>query len=339
MYKEIKLRDGSSFSCEKDEIIFLDGYDKALTYFIEDNLHRLQSILVEQGGSLVYLPDLTRKILCSSSPQYYAPQIKGNISFDDLTKSMTEQLKQEIADVDFSAIRGAFIGSTDNCSMFLCVVEEWNNQLIESSILDFFEFCGSTRVMYSTIGLIDDYEERTPEDFADDNFHHAIKILSDEIKSKVEELRSYGVSEYIIQSLFQEKQKISRLVITSDYKIILPDYNEMEIKMEPLPKAIYILFLRHPGGIRFKDLPDYRDELAYIYMNLTNRQDLSSIYKSIENVLDPTKNSINEKCSRIREAFISKFDERLAAQYYITGIAGKKKGVLLDRDYVVLNLR
>ena len=259
--------------------------------------------------------------------------------FTDYIQSMTEQLKQEIADVDFNAIRGAFIGSTDNYSLFICEVEEWNDKLIESTILDFFEFCGSSRVMYSTIGLIDDYEERKPEDFADDNFHHAIQILSEEIRSKVEELRSYGVSEYIIQSLFHEEQKLSRLVITSDYKIILPDYNDMEIKMEPLPKAIYILFLRHPNGIRFKDLTDYRDELADIYINVTNRQDLASIYKSIENVLDPTKNSINEKCSRIREAFISRFDERLASHYYITGIAGKKKGVLLDRELVVLNFR
>ena len=337
MYKEIKLREGSNFSCETNEIIFLDGYDKALTYFIEDDLYRLQSVLEERGGSLVYMPDLTRKILGSSRPQYYAPQIKENISIDGLGVSMTEQLKQEIIDIDFSAIRGAFISATDNYSMYLCVVEDWNENLIEKVFLDFFEFCGSSRVMYSTIGLIDDYKEKKPEDFADDNFHHAIKILSEEIRSKIEELRSYGVSEYIIQSLFHEEQKLSRLVITSDYKIILPDYNDMEIKMEPLPKAIYILFLRHPNGIRFKDLPDYRDELAEIYMNVSNRQDLTSIYKSIENVLDPTKNSINEKCSRIREAFISRFDERLASQYYITGIAGKKKGVLLDRDYVELN--
>lgn len=339
MYREIKLREGSNFSCETNEIIFLDGYDKALTYFIEDNLYRLQSVLEERGGSLVYMPDLTRKILDSYRPQYYAPQIKKNISIDGLGISMTEQLKQEIIDIDFSAIRGAFIGATDNYSMYLCVVEDWNEKLIEKVFLDFFEFCGSSRVMYSTTSLIGDYKEKKPEDFADDNFHHVIKILSEEIRSKVEELRSYGVSEYIIQSLFHEEQKLSRLVITSDYKIILPDYNDMEIKMEPLPKAIYILFLRHPNGIRFKDLPDYRDELAEIYMNVSNRQDLTSIYKSIENVLDPTKNSINEKCSRIREAFISRFDERLASQYYITGIAGKKKGVLLDRDYVALNYR
>ena len=32
--------------------------------------------------------------------------------------------------------------------------------------------------MYSTIGLIDDYKENKPEDFADDNFHHAIKMIN-----------------------------------------------------------------------------------------------------------------------------------------------------------------
>jgi hypothetical protein len=39
----------------------------------------------------------------------------------------------------------------------------------------------------------------------------------------------------------------------------------MEIKMEPLTKAVYLLFLNHPEGILFKHLPDYRQELANIY--------------------------------------------------------------------------
>ena len=39
----------------------------------------------------------------------------------------------------------------------------------------------------------------------------------------------------------------------------------MEIKMEPLVKAVYLLFLKHPEGIVFKCLPDYRKELAELY--------------------------------------------------------------------------
>lgn len=37
-------------------------------------------------------------------------------------------------------------------------------------------------------------------------------------------------------------QNLSRMIITENYDIILPDYHDMTIKMEPLVKAVYILF-------------------------------------------------------------------------------------------------
>ena len=37
------------------------------------------------------------------------------------------------------------------------------------------------------------------------------------------------------------------------------------VKLAPLDKALYLLFLRHPEGINFSYLPDYREELMEIY--------------------------------------------------------------------------
>jgi hypothetical protein len=51
---------------------------------------------------------------------------------------------------------------------------------------------------------------------------------------------------------------------------------------------------------------------------------------------DATSNSINEKCSRIKEAFVSKVDERIAESYYITGSRQEPKRVILDRNLVIL---
>ena len=48
--------------------------------------------------------------------------------------------------------------------------------------------------------------------------------------------------------------KLSRLTITKDFTIILSDYNK-EVKMEPLIKSVYLLYLNHPEGIAFKALP------------------------------------------------------------------------------------
>ena len=58
--------------------------------------------------------------------------------------------------------------------------------------------------------------------------------------------------------------KFSRITITKDCTVLLTDYDNKEVKMEPIVKAIYLLFLNHPEGIAFKYLPDYRKELAEI---------------------------------------------------------------------------
>ena len=105
--------------------------------------------------------------------------------------------------------------------------------------------------------------------------------------------------------------------------------------MTPLPKAVFLLYLKHPEGIMFSYLPDFREELMDIYKKIKGPFfNESSAKKSIEDVTDPLSNSINEKCSRIREAFVSKFDEHLAKYYYIDGKRGEPKKIALPRMLV-----
>ena len=127
--------------------------------------------------------------------------------------------------------------------------------------------------------------------------------------------------------------KLSRVLITKDYRIILQDYNDMEIKMTPLQKALFFLFLRHPEGIIFKYLPDYREELNELYKRVKPSYDRVSL-NSILKVTDPTDNSINENIAKIRAAFISQFDERLAKHYFIIGKRGEPKTITLPRNLV-----
>ena len=105
--------------------------------------------------------------------------------------------------------------------------------------------------------------------------------------------------------------------------------------MEPLVKAVYLLFLRHPEGIIFKHLPDYRKELAEIYQMIKPLGLNDRAIRSIEDVTNPFLNSINEKCARIRGAFISQFDESIAKHYYINGWRGEAKKIVLPRDLVI----
>ena len=128
--------------------------------------------------------------------------------------------------------------------------------------------------------------------------------------------------------------KLSKLTITKDCSIILSDYNQ-EVKLEPIVKAVYLLFLNHPEGIAFKCLPDYRKELADLYQKIKPYGLTDRAIRSIEDVTNPLLNSINEKCSRIRAAFLPLVDASLLDQYIIIGKSGEEKKITLPRDLVV----
>ena len=57
--------------------------------------------------------------------------------------------------------------------------------------------------------------------------------------------------------------------------------------------------------------------------------------QSIEDVTNPLLNSINEKCARIRSAFVKEFDESLAKNYFVAGERGEAKKIALPRDLVI----
>lgn len=162
-----------------------------------------------------------------------------------------------------------------------------------------------------------------------------IEDLIEEVKDRIRKLRQRGLSECILEQLIHPDDRLSRLVITSEYRLLLPDYNNMEIKMEPLVKAVYLLFLKHPEGILFKHLPDYRKELTEIYVKLKPYGLSDRVVQSIEDVTNPLLNSINEKCARIRGAFVGQFDNHLAKHYYIDGLRGEVKKIALPRDLVI----
>lgn len=126
----------------------------------------------------------------------------------------------------------------------------------------------------------------------------------------------------------------SKLRITKDWRIILEEGHK-EVFMEPLNKAVYVLFLKHPEGIAFKSLPDYRKELFDIYKEMKGGRIGVLAEKSVEDVTNPLSNSINEKCSRIRAAFLREMDDIVGHHYYITGKSGEKKGIAFPRDMII----
>ena len=132
-------------------------------------------------------------------------------------------------------------------------------------------------------------------------------------------LRAIGVS--VLEELRIEaaKSRLSRLLVTKDYRIILVDYGNKEVEMTPVHKAVYLLFLNHPEGIEFKKLCEYRNELLGYYMATAKLMDKQTIAESVDMLVDPLNNSINEKCSRIKSIFLNMMDLYTANYYIISG--------------------
>ena len=158
-------------------------------------------------------------------------------------------------------------------------------------------------------------------------------VLLDEVKERIQILRNSGISESQIASLFYCERPLLSLTINKNYRIFLGD-NHIEVRMEPLVKAIYLLFLSHPEGIVFKDLPDYRGELTKIYAEVRPWGLSERALQSIEDVTNPLLNSINEKCARIRKAFTTILASGIAEYYYIKGKRGSVKSITLPRELV-----
>lgn len=171
-------------------------------------------------------------------------------------------------------------------------------------------------------------QDRTPEEIAADLSQLVRELVAAGRNDLL--LRSIGVS--VLEDLRIEaaKSRLSRLLITKDYRIILVDYDNKEVEMTPVHKAVYLLFLNHPEGIEFKKLSEYRDELLGYYMATAKLMDKQIITESVDMLVNPLNNSINEKCSRIKNIFLNMMDQYTANYYIISGhtqkhIAGSSK--------------
>lgn len=159
--------------------------------------------------------------------------------------------------------------------------------------------------------------------------HQSPEELAEQLRLLVGQLQKANRNDLLLRAigapLLEElrieaaRPKLSRLRITKCYRFFLMDYENREVELQPVHKAVYLLFLAHPEGIEFKRLGDYREELTRYYMATARMMDKEKVIDGVNHLVNPLDNAINEKCSRIKKVFLDMMDEYTATYYIISG--------------------
>ncbi len=131
-----------------------------------------------------------------------------------------------------------------------------------------------------------------------------------------------------------------RLLVNGDMKIVLPEYDEMEIEMPAMCRTIYILFMKlrkQGGGVVLKNIDEHRDEILAIYALVKPGANEKRVKQSVENLCDPLSDSLNQTISRINRCVKNVItDADLVKRYTVTGKKGELYSIALDPQYLEL---
>ena len=299
VFSPIRVKIRNEMACkDQHELVFLERYrHEELNEYIQQHMPQLRSAFQKCGYNLRYLP------------------------------SHADNLN-EIADKPYySNVFGEDVYDTFHRAYFATQSDYWNA---------FFEM--DEDLSYDCAGFLRYFPD--PEDHPDKAHYEYIQFPHRPDTNWEKAFSAF--LDYVAGIPFVETQKkrtlppSTTLYINKEYRIFLKESNGLdiaEIKLKALPKALYFVFLSHLEGFPLKHLIDYREELLSWYRKLSNRNKLD---RSIDDLTDPTKNSANEKISRIGKAFrdaIEDCDDSIDA-FIPIGSKGGVYAIRIDREHI-----
>lgn len=312
--------------------------------YIRQNYTDLRKQFYNKGRDFFYLP-----ILIENIDFEILPALKSSFPFlsDNFNNRIIDELKTEKFDYDailydfihFIVYRGTISKGFISRNLGYTIVEQKNEETIEEFMKGYIE-----NLAVNNYGLRF-YCLETNKKEESNVAKESIERLNN-INKEIEWLRQSGQLAILAPKIYEFLKKnidgiiynnTYPMVITKDFKILIPHCNNLEIKLSHFTKAIYLLFLSNNEPIDLKDLHLHKDRLLFIYKQVSNQNSYDRIKETVEELLKEDNQAIYVHFSRIRKAFLNHFSEFISFKYYITGDKGKPKKIMLDREGVTFN--
>lgn len=337
------------FELTKEQVYYVENeYNEKVNRYIQFNYDEICKAFSNKGLQFYYLPKLKEELAKATDViDYYAPYEKAvcSIKIDSsfmLDYMLRPENKVRIGPAllflddscclknDTVNFKGVFLDGTsiETERIFYAIEKIWEEQ---NNLIPDVGFCCECEESGIRFRITGGELVPTEDDFDDIETKELIRNL----KATADRLEKKGIERYLLELMVRGEKKQSPLHVTKDYRLFLPDYNNMEIKMGTREKALYLLYLNHPEGISFKCLPNHHDELLAIYLKLKKGNDTEKVRNTVRSMVEYDNNIINTLCSHIRLAFCSKCDKRVAQDYCIEGKQGEKKTIDLPPEMVV----
>ncbi len=139
-------------------------------------------------------------------------------------------------------------------------------------------------------------------------------------------------NEFVYQGEEQSTEPVS-IIIDNKGKIFLPEF-DLEIKLTPLFKTLYLFYLTKPEGVTVTQLSDFRSELLSIYRKLRPSASIEDAEARINNLSHPLGDGFNPTKTHINKIITELLKEPLADFYRISGTAGNPYKVKVPRNLI-----
>ena len=127
----------------------------------------------------------------------------------------------------------------------------------------------------------------------------------------------------------------STLYIDKEYNIHLDAPDGSILPLRPMVRAIFILFLKHPEGIRLKERDLFEAELSRIYAVIAPNTSADDRDRRISRLMDLSDNAFSENASALNARLEELFPRGAASHYRIQGTNGHPRRIPLDPIKVI----
>ena len=344
---ETNLKDYELFNFGENFVLYFENeISRESDSYIKENYADLREQFYNKGRDFFYLP-----ILLENIDFEIFPALKSSFPFlsDNFKDKIVDELKTGKFDYDsilsdfihFIVYKGAISKGFISRNIGYTIVEQKNEETIKDFMKGYIENLSVSNYNHG----FRFYSLETNNNEENSIEKESIERLNT-INNEIERLRQSGQLAILAPKIYEFLKKniegiiyndTHPMIITEDFKILIPHCNDLEIKLSHFTKAIYLLFLSNPEPIDLKDLHLHKDRLLLIYKQVSNQNSYDKIKESVEELLKEDNEAIYVHFSRIRKAFLTHFSQYIAFRYYITGDKGKPKKIMFDRKGVTIN--